>query len=143
MPTFSDLRLNHLFDHILLETNVEGEPHHAIAEYQGITDIYELLAILAADIEVLKYKPSGKSNRVQIGKGLAMKLIYAIKYIAYMNNTQNSGLMLAEDEFIKLMAADFREWRNIEIHKNVATLPIPPPPSSTITATSKPVDPVH
>jgi hypothetical protein len=121
---FTDIHLNHLFDHILLETDIEGEYHHAIAEYQGITEIYELLAILAADIEVPKYKPSGKTNMVQIGRGLAMKLIYAIKYTAYMNNTQNSGLMLAEDEFIKLTAADFKEWRNIKIHKNIATLPI-------------------
>jgi hypothetical protein len=143
MPTFTDTRLNHLFDHILLESDVEGEYHHAIAEYQGITNIYDLLAIPAANIEVLKYKLPGKGNRVQLGKGLAMKLIYAIKYIAHMNNTQNSGLMLAEDEFIKLTAADFREWCNIEIHKNVVTLPIPPPPSSTVTTTSKPVDPVH
>ena len=143
MPTFNDIRLNHLLDHILLETNVDGDYHHAIYEYQGITNIYDLLAIPAADIEVLKFKPPGKTNKVQIGRGLAMKLIYAIKYIAHMNNTHNSGSMLAEDEFVKLTVADFREWRNMEIHKNITTLSIPPPPSSTVTATSKPVDPVH
>ena len=73
MPTFMDIRLNYLLDHILLETDVDGEDHHAIHEYQGITDIYELLAIPAANIEVLKYKPSGKTSKVQIRKGLAMK----------------------------------------------------------------------
>ena len=89
---------------------------------QGITNIYELLAIPAADIEVLKYKPSGKTNKVQIGKGLAMKLIYAIKYVAHMNNTYNNGSMLVEKEFVKLNAVDFKEWHNIEMHRPRSTI---------------------
>ena len=58
MPTFNDKRLNHLLDHILLETDSDGDYHQAIFEYQGVNNIFDLMAIPAIDIEAFKYKPN-------------------------------------------------------------------------------------
>jgi hypothetical protein len=152
MPTFTDVRLNHLVETILQETDPEGVYHQILESFNatGIpntTTIFDIMDIQSPqDIITLKWKPPGRAKE-QIGKGIAMKLESVIQYVEHKNRTINDGAMLNEADFTMVLDdADFTAWRYAQRRFLVGSLPIPPPPTTTTatttstTSTANPVD---
>jgi hypothetical protein len=152
MPTFTDGRLNHILQSVLQETDDDGVYHQILDNFNatgisGTTTIQDVMDIPFQDIYTLKWKPPSKNSKETISKGVAMKLIAIIKYIAHANQTTNNGVMMDEADFTNLLNdTDFVTlWRYAQRH-NSASLPVPPPPVSTTPTTtgtvtaSNPVD---
>jgi hypothetical protein len=143
MPTFQDIRLNHFLEVILQETESEGTYHQILEEYGGISTIFEVMLIPPAEVETLKFKPSGRTTKSQILKGMAVKLNTACKYIDHMNRTHNGGIMMKESDFTsKLTSDDFATWYYAERMKagNVLFSPSPTTTSPATPITTNLVD---